>query len=278
MPLPNLEKTTPVFDIIIPSSGQTVKFRPFLVKEEKLLLMALQEHSESEMLTAICQVIEQCAMSPIKVNSLAMFDVQYIFLKIRIKSVGSTSDLSYRCQNKVTLSLEEGNKRKNIKNRRVREDGTVFFEGAPKEGEIVTAPCDNVVKITLNLDAIEMVRSPEHTKTILMTSTLGVTMTYPNVEMGKRLSKVVSGEGTITEAIDGIAYCVESVFDDTNVYNTFSHKEAVEFLEQLTQMQFGKIQAFFETMPTLAHDVPFHCSKCGYSETIHLEGLPAFFE
>jgi rubrerythrin len=281
MPLPSLEKITPVFDIVIPSTGQIAKFRPFLVKEEKLLLMALQENTEQEMLNAICQVINQCAMTPIKVNTLAIFDLQYIFLKIRTRSVGAISELSYRCQNKVYIPVEEAKKRSaKLSNRRQLPDGSITYEGTPDEGDSVIATCDNVVTFSLNLDEIEVKKNPAHKKTILLTDDLGITMKYPDVEMARRVNKLSAQpeKESISEAIEGIAYCVESVYDDTNVYTSFSIKEVTEFLEQLTQNQFTKIQEFFETMPKLAHDLPFRCSKCGYSENIHLEGLPAFFE
>src|SRR5258708_4874679 len=99
MPLPNLEKIVPQFDLTIPSTGDTLKFRPFLVKEEKLLLMALESKEEKDMVDAMAQVIQACALSPIKVDSLAMFDVQYIFLQLRARSVSEMVDLAYRCHN-----------------------------------------------------------------------------------------------------------------------------------------------------------------------------------
>jgi len=253
MPLPNLEKIIPIFDVVIPSTQETVKFRPFLVKEEKLLLIALDGADEKEMLQAVVQVIADCAMSPLKVDSLANFDLEYIFLQLRARSVNDVVELSYRCMN-------------------------IEKEGVDGKSPVL---CNNIVKVNINLQNVQVQFNPMHTKTIYLTDTMGMTLRYPNSVMAKKLfvpkSKIEEQKVNLNDAISSIAMCVESVFDETSVYSNFQAKEITEWIEKLTQHQFAKIQEFFETMPKLAYDVPFKCGKCDHQDTIHLEGLAAFF-
>jgi hypothetical protein len=283
MPLPSLEKLTPIFDIIIPSTQDHLQFRPFLVKEEKLLLIALEGEEEKLMLDALCQVIGQCAMSPLKVDSLSVFDIEYIFLKLRAKSVGENADISYRCQNKIETTKEEADKRRRggSINRNARQNLRINTEqdNSSETGTIMAA-CENLVKVSIPLDKVEIVYDPRHSKKIWLSDVLGITMKYPNILMAKRIanSKTSGTTESVTDALDGVAMCVESVFDEETVYSNFTTKEVGEWLEKLTQAQFSKIQQFFDTTPKLAYDIPFHCQKCGYSEDIHLEGLAAFFE
>jgi phosphotransferase system HPr-like phosphotransfer protein len=268
MPLPSLEKITPVFDITIPSTNETLKFRPFLVKEEKILLIALEGNDEKAMLESIVQVVEACAISPIKVDALANFDLEYIFLQLRARSVSEVVELSYRCHNEVPLTAEEAERRAQITKLTNKE----FSD---------TMSCDNIVKISLMLDAVQVQSNPEHTKTIFLSDSMGLNMRYPNFAMAKKMlsspKKAKTGGSDITDALQSIAMCIESVFDDQSVYSNFQLKEISEWIEKLTQTQFAKIQEFFETMPKLAHDIEFYCPKCGYKESQHIEGLPNFF-
>jgi hypothetical protein len=244
MPLPNLEKMVPTFSMTIPSTQQVVTFRPFLVKEEKILLIALEANDEKAMLDAVLQVVSGCAIGPLKPDSLANFDIEYIFLQLRSHSINDSIDLSYRCHNKVAKT------------------------GGPP------GSCDNIVKIPVNLNSIQIKFNPEHKKQIFLTETMGVNMRYPNYKMEKIGDNVSSN---ISEVLKRIAMCIESVFDDKSVYTGFSVQEISEWIEKLTQAQFVKIQEFFSTMPVLAHDALFHCPKCDYQETIHVEGLASFF-
>lgn len=265
MPLPSLEKIIPQFDITIPSTEAVVKFRPFLVKEEKLLLIALEGNDESAMLDGIIQVVTSCALQPIKIDALSNFDLEYIFLQLRARSVDEWVELAYKCHNEITLSPEQVQRR---------------FRGRElAEGEIVTASCDNVVKIRINLDTIEIHRNPEHSTQVMLTDTLGVNMRYPNCKMAKMMlaKSATSAKQSISDAFQTIAMCVESVFDSESVFTNFTPKEIQDWIEKLTQHQFSKLQAFFDTIPKLAHDVDFLCPECGYKETIHVEGLASFF-
>ena len=265
MPLPNLEQIVPHFEVIIPSTGQAVQFRPFLVKEEKLLLIALQTEDERQMLDAIVQVVTSCALSPIKVDDLANFDIEHIFLQLRSVSVDPVVELNYRCHNKVELTPEEAEKRRIAVN---------------PEGPTI-ADCDNVVKIKVVLDEVKVKFSDDHQKQIFLTETLGVNMRYPNFKMAKQLLRatgaVTTPKDNVNDALTTIALCIESVFDDKSVYNNFTPKEIQDWVEKLTQAQFVKLQKFFESIPKLAHDTQFRCPKCGYTEPLHIEGLASFF-
>jgi hypothetical protein len=261
MPLPNLEKMVPSFKVTIPSSGKEVTFRPFLVKEEKLLLIALEASEEKAMLEAMVEVIKSCALTPLKIDTLANFDLEYIFLQLRARSVNEVIELSYKCHNRVNLTHEDFVRR---------------FHREPKEGDPVVGSCDHIVRITLNLDDVKVQFNENHTKQIFLTETMGVNMRYPNHKMAKFTSD--NNEPiSITDALQRIAMCVESVFDEESVYTNFTTKEIAEWIDKLTQAQFLKIQEFFETIPKLAHDIRFECNKCGYTETIKIEGLANFF-
>lgn len=258
MPLPNLEQILPRFEVVIPSTQQSTMFRPFLVKEEKLLLIALESEDEKQMLDAIIQVVTSCALVPIKAEDLANFDLEYIFLQLRAKSVDGNVVLNYRCHNLIELSEDQAEKRK-----------TQFV---PEK----KVSCDNVVKVTISLDDVNIQFKPEHTKQIFLNETLGVNMRYPSCKTAKQLIRT-NTKDRIDESLLSVAMCVESVFDEQSVYNNFTTKEIQDWIEKLTQAQYVKLNAFFETMPVLAHDMEFFCPKCGYKEPLHIEGLQAFF-
>jgi hypothetical protein len=272
MPLPNLEEIIPHFDITIPSTKETLQFRPFLVKEEKLLLIAMEGDDEGAMLDAIVQAITACALSPIKVEELANFDLEYIFLRLRAESVSPTVELNYRCHNQVELNADE------IEKRRIRvteNDGPVF------------ASCDNVVKVTIKIEDVNVNFQEGHTTQIFLTDTLGVNMKYPNFKLAKQMIRLAQDKekfgnvsnprNEVDNALLSIALCVHSVFDENSVYTNFTTKEIQEWIEKLTNAQFVKLQEFSQSIPKLAHDVQFRCPKCKYEEPIHIEGLASFF-
>lgn len=277
MPLPNLEQSVPQFEIIIPSLKTAATFRPFLVKEEKLLLIAVEENDERKMLDAIIQVVRACALTPLKVEDLASFDLEYIFLQLRSRSVDANVQLRYRCRNEITLTPEEAMERF------LKLQPTLPFSKRSKNPELETPPttikCDNVVMLPVNLNDIEVKFTEGHTREIMLTETLGVRMKYPNLNIAKKMirTKTEDTPHTIHDALATVALSVEAVFDGENTYTNFSEKEIQQWVENLTQQQFSKIQEFFETTPKLAHEIPFKCDSCGYEETLHLEGLATFF-
>lgn len=269
MPLPNLEKIVPQFELIIPSTRKPVTFRPFLVKEEKILLMALESEDRNTMLDAMVSMISACAISHLKVEDLANFDIEYIFLQLRAQSVDGTVELNYRCRNDVDMTPEEIERAFTARNRPVPES-------------IPSVKCNNVVKVKINLNEVQVQFPEGHSKQIFFTDTLGVNMRYPNFKMAKTLLRQTaldeSVTDTVSETLTSIALCIESVFDEESVYTNFSPSEMVAWIEQLTQAHFVKLQEiFFETIPKLEHIVQFKCNKCGFSEPQKLEGLESFF-
>ena len=272
MPLPNLEKVVPIFTVTVPSTGEEIQCRPFLVKEEKILLIALAS-DEKSMHEAVAQTVASCVISPIKADQLSNFDLEYIFLQLRAESVNEIVELSYRCHNEIVLEPEEIQKR--MASVRFKAQVEALPEGAP-----ILCICNTLVGIRLNLRVVHVKTNPGHSKVVQLTDTVGMTMKYPNLVVSRMLNQAVKGEGVasnIADTIKTVAMCVESVFDAENVYTNFQVKEMIEWVEKLTQPQFNKILEFFETMPKLAHDVAFFCPKCSYSQPIHLEGLESFF-
>jgi phosphotransferase system HPr-like phosphotransfer protein len=248
MPLPVL--ATPTYELTLPTTGKTVKYRPFLVKEEKVLLMALQGNDENEMLEAIKQTLNACAITPVDVESLPTVDLEYFFLKLRGKSVSDVIDLTYRCRNNITKEVQ---------------------------GETKTTACNNLVKFSIKIDDIQIKKDPKHTNKIMLSDTLGIVMRYPTFHLAKKFAAKPDASNNASDILEAVAACVESVFDDNNVYDQFSSKEIITFLESMTQAQFSHIQTFLDTMPTVSHTVNFTCDKCGYSDLIHLEGVASFF-
>lgn len=233
--LPNI--SAPSFSTKLPSTGREIKYRPFLVKEEKVLLMALEGGDSKEIMNAVLKVVSSCVESEIDADQITTFDLEYLFLKLRGKSVGEVVDL--------TLRHEE------------------------------ETDCVARTKVGLNLDEIEVMGTISDGK-IMITDEVGVKMRYPNLnDMDKIQSAVADNE--VDSTFDVIAMCVEYIFDKENVYNDFTQKELQEWLETLSQKQFENISSFFSNVPKLAHDLHWTCSKCGKSETVHLEGLESFF-
>jgi transcriptional regulator with GAF, ATPase, and Fis domain len=279
MPLPSLEQSLPQFEIVIPSTGISSVFRPFLVKEEKLLLLAMEEDDERRVLDTIVQVLKACSLNSLNVEALANFDLEYIFLQLRARSVDSKTELRYKCHNMVEISEEEA------KERAVKKQSSLPWAKRKKDTDEpldleMIIECGSIVTIPIDLDEVKVQFNPEHQKQIMLTETLGVTMKYPNVTIAKAMIRTKDAskkDTTVNDALSTIAMSIETVFDETQVYTSFSQKEMLTWIESLTQGQFAKMQQFFETAPKLAHDVDFICAQCGYTEKLHLEGLATFF-
>ena len=244
MPLPQI--IAPTYELTLPSNGQTIRYRPFLVKEEKILLMALEGGEEKEVVEAIRQIISNCAITKIDVDSMPTFDLEYFFLKLRMRSVGESVEIPYRCQNRV-------------------------------EGKI----CNNIVNLVVNLHDVE-VEKTENDPVIMLTESIGIKLRYPRVDLLKKVNEARS-KGKKSTTVEGtlsiIAQCVEQIFDAENSWDrgSTSLKEIEIFLDNLTQSQFAKIEEFFDNMPVLRHKVNFQCDVCGYQEDIVLEGMESFF-
>jgi hypothetical protein len=241
--LPKID--VPIYETKMISTGNTIKFRPFLVKEQKLFLMASQSDDTKDMISAIKQVINNCVLDEIDVDSLATFDLEYLFLQLRARSVNEVVNLKYNCNNKITKDDKE-------------------------------VECGNVVNFDLNLLEIEPTKNPKHQNKIEITSELGLMMKYPTFNM---MDKVNMEESDLSKIIDVIIGCIDYIYDKDNVYyaKDSTHEELVEFIESLKQSDLEKIQEFFTTLPKMEKELHFKCTKCGYEEEIKVEGIQNFF-
>ena len=237
MPLPTI--ATPTYSLELPSTKKTIKYRPFLVKEEKLLVLALETESQKEITTAVKSVIKNCIQTRgVKVETLPTFDIEYLFLNIRGKSVGE----------EVEVNIV-----------------------APDDG--VTQ-----VPVTIDLDEIKVVENPEHNRQIKINDELIMEMKYPSLEQFIKNNFDVN-ESNFDQSFELIASCVGKIYSDDEVWSTddVSKKEVIEFLEQMNSIQFKDIEKFFETMPKLSHTVKITNPKTKVESEVVLEGLSSFF-
>lgn len=233
-------QTTPTFNLTIPSSGKNVRFRPFLIKEEKALLIAQQTEDMKVMVETLRGVLKSCVLDDIKVNDLATFDLEYMFLQIRGKSVGETVDLIFQC--------DEDHGEQNEKAR---------------------------VKIVIDLSAIEVQKDPNHSNKIPLFNGVGVVMKYPTLELAEEMSDL----SNIEDIFSLVAESIDYIYDDEELYYAHETKkeELLQFLNNLTTEQFLKVQAFFESMPKLSYEVDYKCPICGKEHHKVVEGLSNFF-
>ena len=237
MPLPKI--STPTYELVLPSSGKKIKYRPFLVREEKVLIVAMESEDETQIATAVKDVIKNCIITRgVKVDDFATFDIEYVFLNIRGKSVGEDVEVLVTC---------------------------------PDDGE-------TQVPTVISLDDIKVHTNKEHKKDIVLDDELTLRMKYPSMgEFVK--TNFSGEEITVEGTFDLIASCVEQVFNEEESWSASdcTKKEMTEFLEQLSSKQFKEIEKFFETMPKLSHTVKVKNPNTGVDNEILLEGLNAFF-
>lgn len=228
-----------IYNLTIPSTKKVVKFRPFLVGEQKILLIAQQSEDAQVMVESLKSVINTCVQGDYNINELAIFDLEYIFMQIRAKSVGEISELWMRCD---TCTDEKA-----------------------------------VVGINIDISKLEVTFKPEHTNKINLYNDVGVVMKYPSMNMVSKLDKLNQDDLTsifeiITESIDYI-YTNEEVFYAKDTLK----EELIEFINNLTTEQFQKIQNFFETLPKLEKEISYSCPVCNQAHKKTIEGLANFF-
>ena len=238
MPLPKI--ATPIYELELPSTQKKIRYRPFLVKEEKVLIIAMESEDQKQITTAIKNVISNCILTKgIKVEQLSTFDIEYLFLNIRGKSVGETVDVLITC---------------------------------PDDGE-------TQVETTIDLDAIKVQVDPEHSRDIKLDENLTMRMKYPSLdEFIKSNFSLDDGMG-VDESFQLIASCVEQIYNEEESWSASdcTKKEMVSFIEELSSKQFKEIEKFFETMPKLSHTIKVKNPKTEVESEVVLEGLSSFF-
>jgi len=238
MPLPTI--ATPTYDLELPSSGKKIKYRPFLVKEEKLLVLALESESNKEISTAIKAVLKACIQTRgVKVEQLPTFDIEYLFLNIRGKSVGEEIEVNLIC---------------------------------PDDGE-------TTVPVTINIDDIVVQKSDDHNKRIALDKNLMMEMKYSSLDQFIKNNFDFGVEPGIDESFQLIATCIDKIYNQEEVWSTSdcTKKEITDFLEQMNSVQFKEVEKFFTTMPKLSHEVKITNPKTEVESTVVLEGLSSFF-
>jgi len=240
--------TVPLYDVTCPS-GIKVSFRPWLVKEEKLLMIAMQSKDTDTILKTARQVLENCVgtISNIDVDKLPLFDVEFLFLNVRARSVGEEITLRYKCnQNVVDANTGIG------------------------------VICNTMSEYPVDLLSIKPVFGPGHNKHIQLSESIGLTLRYPTF---KSFRTIVREELPPNEAFDFLVECVESINDQDKLVLTKDEPKAdvIEFMESLTHDQVSKVDNFFQTMPKIEMLLHFKCPKCNYEEDILVKGLDSFF-
>ena len=237
MPLPQI--SAPTYELTIPSSKRKIRYRPFLVKEEKILVIAMESNDIGDIARAVKQVLGQCILTKgTKIDKLSTFDIEYLFLNVRGKSVGETVDIKVTC---------------------------------PDDG-VTTVP------VTVDLDAIHVTFDPEHDKDIILDDKLKMRMKYPSLDEFIKENFQVDNVG-FEQSIEMIASCVDMIYSEDETWTSadFTQKEMVDFLEGLGSKQFKELEKFFTTMPKLTHEIKVKNPKTKKENTIKLEGLAAFF-
>jgi hypothetical protein len=237
MPLP--KPTVPTYELELPSTGKKIKYRPFLVKEEKILLLAMESEDEKEITNAVKDILKNCIISRIKIEDLATFDLEYLFLRIRAASAGEEVSMKVTCY----------------------DDN------------------QTVVDVTINLNDIEVYKPEGHTNKIMVDDSIGIVMKYPGMDKFINLTLLEKELETTDEVFDMLSDCIDQIFQGDEVWDSSStsKKEMINFIESFTQHQFEKIQNFFDTMPILRHEFKVINPNTGVESKYTLEGLQSFF-
>jgi len=242
--LPKID--VPIYNVKLLSTGKSLRFRPFTVKEEKLFLMANEGEDLTTVVDTIKQILNNCLLDEFDIDSLPLFDIEHLFLNIRARSIGEVVNLKYKCNNDV---LDEETKEEK--------------------------KCNNVVQIDLNVLDIQPKKQEGHTNKIEITEKLGIMMKYPNFETLKKFKDVEEADSIIKMTVS----CIEYVYDADKIYyaKDTTEEELVEFVESMQSKDLERIKTFFDTMPKVKKDVDFKCNKCGHEEKIEIEGIQNFF-
>ena len=238
MPLPKIN--TPTYELILPSTGKKIKYRPFLVREEKILIMALEGENNQEITNSIIQILSDCILTKnINVSKLATFDIEYLFLNVRAKSVGETVEVNVTCpdDNKTSVQME------------------------------------------INIDSIKVQKTRGHKSTIKLDDQYSMKLKYPSMDEFIGSNFESNQESDVNKSLNMITSCIEMIYDEEESWDASdsTQQELEEFIEQLNSKQFKLIEKFFETMPKLSHKVKVTNPTTGVESEVVLEGLASFF-
>ena len=240
MPLPKI--ATPSYELELPSTGKTIQYRPFLVKEEKLLVIALESEDIKQITNAIKAVIRSCILTKgIKVETLPTFDIEYLFLNIRGKSVGEDISVNLTC---------------------------------PDDNE-------TQVTVDVNLDDIKVEKSNDHTNQIKLDTNLMMELKYPSLNefIKNNFDPNDTSKNPMEQSFDLVGSCIDKIYNEDEVWVAAdcTKKEITDFLDSMNSNQFKEVENFFETMPKLSHTVKVVNPKTKVESDIVLEGLASFF-
>ena len=240
MPLPTI--TTPTYELSLPSTGKKIKYRPFLVKEEKILILALETRDQNQITNAVKDVLKKCVITRgIKIDDLPTFDIEYLFLNIRAKSIGEDINMIVTCPD----------------DRKTEVDVTVY------------------------VDEIKVIKSKEHVKDITLDKDMTLRMKYPSLNqfIETNFDTKEESQTTVDKTFQLIADCMDTVYTKEDAWDSkdYSPNERLEFIEQLSSKQFKQVERFFATMPKLSHTIEVTNPNTKKKSKIVLEGLSDFF-
>ena len=238
MPLPTI--TTPTYELNLPSTGKKIKYRPFLVKEEKILILALETRDQNQITNAVKDVLKKCVITRgIKIDDLPTFDIEYLFLNIRGKSVGEQVEVNLICPDDETTE----------------------------------------VKVKINLDDIKVQKQEDHTDKIKVNDDIMLQMKYPSLDQFIKNNFDFSEGASMDKSFELVASCIGTIFTEEDAWSSSdcTKKEMLDFLESMNASQFKEIEKFFETMPKLSHTIKIRNPNTKVQSEVLLEGLASFF-
>ena len=240
MPLPKIN--TPTYELVLPSNNKKVKYRPFLVREEKILVMALETEDMKQITNSIVQILDDCILTKgVDVTKLASFDIEYLFLNIRAKSVGESVEVNITCPDDEKTTVE----------------------------------------MNINIDSIKVKKDRKHKDIIKLDDTLSMKLKYPSMEqfMENNFDVNEATADNVSKSLGLITTCIDQIYNDEESWDAgeSSKDELTDFIEQLNTKQFKQIEKFFETMPKLSHKIKIKNPKTEVESEVVLEGLAAFF-
>ena len=239
MPLPKVN--TPTYELVLPSNNKKIKYRPFLVREEKILIMALESEDMKQITNSVVEILNACILTKgIRISTLSTFDIEYLFLNVRAKSVGESVEVNVTCPDDNKTS----------------------------------------VQVAIDLDTIKVRKDKKHKNIIKLDDILSLKMKYPSMDQFIENNFESSGESSdIKTTLSMITSCIDMIYNDEESWNgsESTKKELEEFIEQLNSKQFKLIEDFFTTMPKLTHSVKVKNPQTEVESEVVLEGLAAFF-